>query len=153
MPGREFWGLHAALVASAGVLLLGCRSRSATCWRRTRRSGRRPEGIKIFGLSWLNRGLELVHEGVTGSHIARSTQARRWPLLLCLGLVPWLAPAGAGPAAGPPTWQLTARVVAVGLPGVAGVRQVGRFHAGGPFTANPEFLLQTDAGACSTRSA
>src|SRR5664280_1652786 len=25
MPGRQFWGLHAALVASAGVLLLGCR--------------------------------------------------------------------------------------------------------------------------------
>ena len=25
MPGREFWGLHAALVASSGVLLLGCR--------------------------------------------------------------------------------------------------------------------------------
>jgi len=25
MPGREFWGLHAALVASAGVLLLACR--------------------------------------------------------------------------------------------------------------------------------
>jgi len=26
MPGREFWGLHAALVLCAGVLLLGCRS-------------------------------------------------------------------------------------------------------------------------------
>jgi proton-dependent oligopeptide transporter, POT family len=25
MPGREFWGLHALLVASAGVLLLACR--------------------------------------------------------------------------------------------------------------------------------
>ena len=25
MPGREFWALHAALVACAGVLLLGCR--------------------------------------------------------------------------------------------------------------------------------
>ena len=25
MPGREFWALHAALVAVAGVLLLGCR--------------------------------------------------------------------------------------------------------------------------------
>jgi len=25
MPGREFWGLHAALVAIAGLLLLGCR--------------------------------------------------------------------------------------------------------------------------------
>ena len=44
------------------------------------------------------------------------------------------------------TWRLQARVVAVGLPGVAGVRQVGRFHAGGPIPGNPEFLLQTDAG-------
>ena len=25
MPGREFWALHAALVACAGLLLLGCR--------------------------------------------------------------------------------------------------------------------------------
>lgn len=25
LPGREFWGLHAVLVASAGVLLLMCR--------------------------------------------------------------------------------------------------------------------------------
>ncbi|MEP7301570.1 MAG: peptide MFS transporter, partial [Caldimonas sp.] len=25
MPGRQFWGLHAVLVAGAGVLLLGCR--------------------------------------------------------------------------------------------------------------------------------
>ena len=45
------------------------------------------------------------------------------------------------------TWRLTARIVAVGLPGVAGVRQIGRFHNGGPFTGNPEFLLQTDRGA------
>ncbi len=46
----------------------------------------------------------------------------------------------------PVQWHLTARILAVGLPGVAGVRQVGRFHSGGPFTANPEFLLQTNAG-------
>jgi POT family proton-dependent oligopeptide transporter len=26
MPGREFWALHAALVACAGLLLLGCRA-------------------------------------------------------------------------------------------------------------------------------
>ena len=52
----------------------------------------------------------------------------------------------AGDAAAPPTWRLQARVIAVGLPGVAGVRQVGRFHAGGPIPGNPEFLLQTDPG-------
>jgi hypothetical protein len=44
------------------------------------------------------------------------------------------------------TWHLSARIVAVGLPGVAGVRQIGRFHNGGPFPSNPEFLLQTDRG-------
>jgi hypothetical protein len=45
-----------------------------------------------------------------------------------------------------PTWRLHARVVAVGLPGVAGVRQIGRFHRGGPIPANPEFLLSTGTG-------
>lgn len=44
------------------------------------------------------------------------------------------------------TWQLQARVVAVGLPGVAGVRQIGRFHSGGPIPTNPEFLLSTAPG-------
>jgi hypothetical protein len=36
--------------------------------------------------------------------------------------------------------------VAVGLPQVAGLRQVGRFHSGGPIPNNPEFLLSTSAG-------
>ena len=75
--------------------------------------------------------------------------AMRAVLLLGLGCcaVPGTASDAELPAYPPPvTWHLTARVVAVGLPGVAGVRQVGRFHSGGPFTANPEFLLQTDAG-------
>lgn len=54
-------------------------------------------------------------------------------------------PGAQGPAE-PPTYHLTARVIAVGLPGVAGVRQIGRFHLGGPIPGNPEFLLQTDAG-------
>ena len=50
-----------------------------------------------------------------------------------------------------PTWRLSARVVAVGLPGVAGVRQVGRFHRGGPIPGNPEFLLTTGKDTCSIR--
>ena len=37
----------------------------------------------------------------------------------------------------PKTFHLQARIVAVGLPGVAGVRQVGRFHSGGPIPAIP----------------
>jgi len=44
------------------------------------------------------------------------------------------------------TWVLRARVVATGLPGAHGVRQVGRFHSGGPLTTNPEFLMQTQTG-------
>jgi len=46
----------------------------------------------------------------------------------------------------PPTWTLPARVVATGLPGAHGVREVGRFHAGGPFAGNPDFLLATQPG-------
>ncbi len=34
----------------------------------------------------------------------------------------------------------------MGLPGVAGVRQVGRFHSGGPIPGNPEFLMTTGTG-------
>jgi Di-haem oxidoreductase, putative peroxidase len=61
-----------------------------------------------------------------------------------------LLAAGVAPAATPPepvpVWSLQARVVAVGLHRAHGIRQVGRFHSGGPFTSNPEFLLQTQAG-------
>lgn len=61
--------------------------------------------------------------------------------------MPWPAPVmSADTEAGLVTWKLSARIVAVGLPGVAGVRQIGRFHGGGPFVSNPEFLLQTDRG-------
>ena len=64
--------------------------------------------------------------------------------LLCVSSCPPMAWAQAGSA--PPTWSIRARVVAVGLTGASGLRQVGRFHNGGPFTANPEFLLQTASG-------
>ncbi|WP_287336581.1 hypothetical protein [Mesorhizobium sp.] len=45
-----------------------------------------------------------------------------------------------------PDWRLSARIVAVGLPDVAGVREVGRFHVGGPIPGNPEFLMATREG-------
>jgi len=45
-----------------------------------------------------------------------------------------------------PNYVLEARIVAVGVRGVGGVRQVGAFHAGGPIPGNPEFLLQTRPG-------
>jgi hypothetical protein len=53
-------------------------------------------------------------------------------------------PAAAAPP--PPLWTLQARIVATGLGSAHGIRQVGRFHAGGPFASNPEFLMQTQAG-------
>ena len=57
--------------------------------------------------------------------------------------------AAEGPAQVPapvPEYRLAAGVVATGLNRAYGIRQVGRFHAGGPFSANPEFLLQTQPG-------
>src|SRR5262245_26524238 len=57
-----------------------------------------------------------------------------------------LAPLAAASADSVPTHQLHARIVAVGIAGAAGVRQVGMFHAGGPIPGNPEFLLQTRPG-------
>jgi len=56
-----------------------------------------------------------------------------------------VAPAATAPAT-VPEWRLPSRLVASGLGQAYGIRQVGRFHSGGPFTANPEFLLQTQAG-------
>ena len=45
-----------------------------------------------------------------------------------------------------PTYVLQARIVAVGVRDVGGVRQVGTFHAGGPIPGNAEFLLKTRPG-------
>jgi hypothetical protein len=63
--------------------------------------------------------------------------SRRVLAVCCLGI---------GGVALAEAWHLPARVVAVGLPDVHGVRQVGRFHSGGPIPANPEFLMRTAAG-------
>ncbi len=55
-------------------------------------------------------------------------------------------PVAASRADSVPTHRLQARVVAVGIGGAAGVRQVGMFHSGGPIPGNPEFLMQTRPG-------
>ena len=68
---------------------------------------------------------------------------------LAVGLTVWsllAVPGEAAELAPITTWRLQARVVAVGLPGVAGVRQIGRFHRGGPIPGNPEFLVSTGVG-------
>ncbi|RWK56590.1 MAG: hypothetical protein EOR48_05665 [Mesorhizobium sp.] len=96
----------------------------------------------------------------TGSAVAPTDsvgtyQARRWSVLtgfssrrtiataaILLSLLPTSGVAGEQT----PDWRLNARIVAVGLPDVAGVREVGRFHVGGPIPANPEFLMATREG-------
>ena len=45
-----------------------------------------------------------------------------------------------------PSYELQARVIAVGIPGAAGVRQVGFFHPGGPMRNNPAFRTRTRPG-------
>lgn len=45
-----------------------------------------------------------------------------------------------------PTHVLAARVVAVGIPRIQGIRQVGMFHSGGPIPGNPDFLMKTRPG-------
>src|SRR4051812_48449621 len=56
------------------------------------------------------------------------------------------SPIDAATAEQPSGWTLQARLVASRLTGAHGIRQVGRFHVGGPFTGNPEFLMTTQAG-------
>jgi hypothetical protein len=77
-------------------------------------------------------------------------------MLLLAGLVAAVCPAWLGAQAprmqgstttvAAPNYVLQARVVAVGVRDVGGVRQVGFFHAGGPIAGNPEFLLKTRPG-------
>src|SRR4051812_49188106 len=65
-------------------------------------------------------------------------------ILLLYVTAPWnLALAQSAPAAPP---ALTARVVAVGIPGVAAVSPVGAFHPGGPIRDKPEFAAFTQPG-------
>lgn len=70
----------------------------------------------------------------------------RWNMLGIGAMLLGLLPAGGHAGDRIAVWHLNARVVAVGLPGVAGVREVGRFHVGGPIPGNPEFLLTTREG-------
>ncbi|WP_245458097.1 di-heme oxidoredictase family protein [Mesorhizobium sp. M6A.T.Cr.TU.016.01.1.1] len=92
---------------------------------------------------------------VAPTDFAGTHQTRRWSALsgfsarwnmataaILVGLLPTWAFAGDRT----PNWRLNARVVAVGLPDVAGVREVGRFHVGGPIPGNPEFLMATREG-------
>ena len=63
-------------------------------------------------------------------------------LLLATGMAPAATPGDREP----PVLTLQTRAIVTGLPRAFGIRQVGRFHSGGPFTSNAEFLLQTQTG-------
>jgi Di-haem oxidoreductase, putative peroxidase len=80
-----------------------------------------------------------------GSTAPRSACVALAAALAC-GAAPRVGAEDAAAAVAPPTWTLHARIVATGLPSANGIRQVGRFHSGGPITSNPEFLLQTQPG-------
>ncbi|HEV7666740.1 MAG TPA: hypothetical protein VGQ62_24615, partial [Chloroflexota bacterium] len=60
---------------------------------------------------------------------------------------PAAAPTAAPPpSAAAPTPALTARVLAVGIPGANAVAPVGKFHPGGPIHDKPDFAAYTQAG-------
>lgn len=67
----------------------------------------------------------------------------RMPAIIVAGSVAIAIPTAQAQA---PSIDLHARVVAIGIPQVGGVRQIGRFHAGGAIPGNPEFLMQTRLG-------
>jgi hypothetical protein len=77
--------------------------------------------------------------------LVRCSGPRRAALVLATATAAAAAQAPPQDAA-PPALVLPARVVATGLGDAQGIRQVGRFHAGGPFATNPEFLLRTQPG-------
>jgi hypothetical protein len=54
--------------------------------------------------------------------------------LLAALLMAAMAAVAASASPPPPLWTLQARTVVTGLAGAHGIRQIGRFHAGGPFT-------------------
>ncbi|SJM29329.1 di-heme oxidoredictase family protein [Mesorhizobium delmotii] len=99
----------------------------------------------------MRTGSAVAATGFVGTH-----QTRRWSVpsgfssrrtlstaaVIILSLLPASGIAGDQT----PDWRLNARIVAVGLPNVAGVREVGRFHVGGPIPGNPEFLMATREG-------
>jgi len=73
----------------------------------------------------------------------QSTVAPAAPTLAPTG--PPAAPASAPTSAAQPA-ELQARIVAVGIPGAAGISPVGTFHAGGPIHDKPDFAAYTAGG-------
>src|SRR5690348_5692091 len=88
------------------------------------------------------------HDAAKEAHMLRRLVA----ILFVVGSCGWqlsaVAPAVAEGTAAEHTAAptLTGRIVAVGIPGAAGVSAVGVFHAGGPIHDKPEFAAYTEPG-------
>lgn len=80
-----------------------------------------------------------------GPQLAARRSAAAGGLALLLGAAAPASPQDT-PSTPPPAISLVARVIASGLQGAHGLAQVGRFHAGGPFVTNADFLLGTQPG-------
>lgn len=63
----------------------------------------------------------------------------------CRQAVPTAAPSSA-PTRPASSSALTARIIAVGIPGAGAVAPVGTFHTGGPMRDKPDFAAYTQAG-------
>lgn len=127
-----------AYVAALGAVRCRCCQRADFCVRLESCSAARA----VLGGASMK---PLLRPRMATRYARRKAALHLLALATCAGTV-LCRPALAQPAVPIATWHLSARIVAVGLPDVAGVRQVGRFHAGGPIPGNPEFLLQTDPG-------
>jgi hypothetical protein len=67
-------------------------------------------------------------------------------VLVLAGCAPSLPSQPASPPTPQQTLALPARIIAVGIPGAAGVAAVGTFHPGGPIHDNPDFAAYTQPG-------
>jgi hypothetical protein len=83
----------------------------------------------------------MIRSGHSDDHVSGRPQD-----LVCVSLS-LLALFLVAAAAKPGVPELRGRLVAVGIPGIAGVAAVGTFHEGGPFHDKPAFRAFTEAGA------
>src|SRR5262245_16203124 len=79
---------------------------------------------------------DFPHTGAVVMNIMRSLSI----LSLCVVTAPCFAQSSDAPA------NLTARVVAVGIPGAGALAPVGTFHPGGPIRDKPDLAAFTQAG-------
>lgn len=72
--------------------------------------------------------------------------ANRLLLFVSVSIVATLAGCASPPLSSPAAPPLSARIVAVGIPGASAVTQIGVFHKGGPLRDKPAFAAMTAPG-------